>query len=221
MQDFFWFKSKRIEEPFYEDADFVNIDLWLLTHNHEDHIDKLGLSKIDKSTKLIIHNNLKAKLKGYNYKILKHKQIHKFKIKDLQIVIEAIPAIHGINPISAIAAGGVNGYWLTIIKDKKKVKIYISGDTVFKNKVAKVLKNRKPDIYIPNVGGASKGTIFGTLTMTAKMLSKFIKLINPKIILPVHYGTFSHYNEPIAEVEKLYNKNIHIIEAGIIFKTKI
>ncbi len=221
LQDFFWFKSKRIEEPIFKDNDFENIDLWLLTHKHEDHLDKLGKEKIDKTTKLIIHKNLKTTLKEYNYNILKHRQIHKFKIKDTQIEIEAIKAVHGVNPISALVAGGVNGYWLTIIKASEKIEIYISGDTVYKSSIAKILRGRKANIYIPNMGGASKGTIFGTLTMTAKMLKKYIKIINPEIILPVHFGTFSHYNEPIKKVEKLNNNKIHIIKVGEISIKKI
>ncbi len=221
VQDFFWFKSTRIEEAKFEKQDFKNIDFWLLTHNHEDHLDKEGLNVINKESKLIIHKNLKKKLINYNIKILNHNQKTKLNIKDFVITIEAIPAVHGIIPISALAAGGVNGYWLTIIKNNKKLEIYVSGDTVYKQKVAKALFNRKADIFIPNVGGASKGTIFGTLTMTVQMLKKFVKIIKPKIILPVHYGTFSHYNEPISETVKLNNKNIYIIKRGETFNSKI
>ena len=36
VQDYFWFKSRRIEEPVYNERDFDNIDLCLITHNHKD-----------------------------------------------------------------------------------------------------------------------------------------------------------------------------------------
>lgn len=221
VQDFFWFKSKRTEDPVYEESDFKDIDFWLLTHNHEDHLDNKGLSMIDKSTKLIIHKNLKKRLAAYNTCILKHHLTTEIKIKGYTVLIEAIPAIHGVIPISAIAAGGVNGYWLSITRDNKKIEIYVSADTVYKKKVVKSLQNRKANIFIPNVGAASKGTIFGTLTMTASMLNKFIQIIKPEIILPVHYETFSHYNEPIEEVKKLNNKKIQIIKAGEIFSNEL
>jgi len=160
VKDFFWFKSKRIEEPILENTDFSDIDFWLLTHNHEDHLDKAGLKIIDKKAKLIIHKNLKKRLHSYNTHILKHNKKAELSIKDFTIKIEAIPAVHGVIPISAMAAGGVNGYWLTIKKECTKLEIYISGDTVYKRRVTKAIQNRMPNIYIPNVGGASKGTIF-------------------------------------------------------------
>lgn len=53
VQDYFWFKSERIEQPVYSEGDFENIDLWLITHNHEDHLDSIGLSKISSSSKVI------------------------------------------------------------------------------------------------------------------------------------------------------------------------
>ena len=57
VQDYFWFKSKRIEQPIYTEKDFENIDLWLITHNHEDHLDSIGLSKISNSSKIISNKN--------------------------------------------------------------------------------------------------------------------------------------------------------------------
>jgi L-ascorbate metabolism protein UlaG (beta-lactamase superfamily) len=48
VQDFFWFKTKRPETLNYTSETFKNIDLWLISHNHEDHSDKIGLSKMEK-----------------------------------------------------------------------------------------------------------------------------------------------------------------------------
>ena len=114
-----------------------------------------------------------------------------------------------------------NDVSIDIKKECTKLEIYISGDTVYKRKITKAIRKRKPNIYIPNVGGASKGTIIGTLTMTAKMLNEFIDIMNPDVILPVHYKAFSHYNESIDEVLKLNNNKIHIIKAGEIYKTDL
>jgi hypothetical protein len=66
--------------------------------------------------------------------VLSWKQTIEFSIKGYEIGIEAIPSIHGINPLSALFAGKVNGYYLTISKGKEKIKIYITGDTVYKSK---------------------------------------------------------------------------------------
>jgi N-acyl-phosphatidylethanolamine-hydrolysing phospholipase D len=123
VQDYFWFKSQRIEQPIYTEKDFENIDLWLITHNHEDHLDSIGLSKISNSSEIVCNKNSSKILleKGKNYlTVLSWKQTKEFSIKGYKIEIEAIPAIHGINPLSALLAGKVNGYYLTITKGKEK-----------------------------------------------------------------------------------------------------
>jgi N-acyl-phosphatidylethanolamine-hydrolysing phospholipase D len=216
-QDFFWFKSKRVEEPFYTESDFNKIDLWLITHNHEDHLDSIGLSKISNTSKIISNNNSYNVLQESDrddLTVLSWKQTIEFNIKGYEIGIEAIPSIHGINPLSALFAGKVNGYYLTISKGKENVKIYITGDTVYKSKIIKALGNKKIDLLIPNMGAAKQGSWIMTLTLNSAMLKKLISKLNPEIVIPVHYGTFEHYKEPVDNIKRINDKRIKIVEVG-------
>jgi len=123
-QDFFWFKSKRLEEPMYDEKTFSEIDLWLVTHNHEDHLDSLGLSKIDNKSKVVTNGNTSQKLtaKGIaEVTVLDWHKTKKFSIKGYEIEVEAIPAIHGVNPLSAIFAGKVNRIAFLKIGEKEKM----------------------------------------------------------------------------------------------------
>lgn len=222
VQNFFWFKSERIEQPIYSETDFDNIDLWLITHKHEDHLDSEGLSKISNSTKIICNNNSSKVLRKNsknNFTILKWKQTDILKIKDYLIEIEVIPAIHGVNPLSALLAGKVNGYYLTISNKNKKRRIYITGDTVYKNKIIKSLESKEIDLLIPNMGAAKQGSWIMTLTLNAKMLKAMISGLNPKIVIPVHYGTFEHYKESVKTINEINDERIKIVEVGS--KTKI
>lgn len=217
VQDFFWFKSKRIEQPNYSETDFNNIDLWLITHNHEDHLDSIGLSKISKSSCVVSNTNASKKLQEKGIKdltILKWKETKKYTMKGYEIEIEAIPAIHGVNPISAYFAGKVNGYYLTISKGKEKTRIYITSDTVYKNKVIKTLENKKVDLLIPNMGAAKQGSWIMTLTLDSKMLKKMISTLKPQCIVPVHYGTFEHYKEPVERIKEIDDDRIKIVAVG-------
>ena len=217
VQDYFWFKSKRIEQPFYTEKDFENIDLWLITHNHEDHLDSIGLSKISLLSSVVCNGNSYKKLKEKGIKklsILKWKQTKEFNLKDYQIKIEAIPAIHGVNPLSASFAGKGNGYYLTISKGNEKINIYVTGDTVYKNGIVKKLENKKVDLLIPNMGAAKQGSWIMTLTLNSKMLKKMINKLNPKIVIPVHYGTFEHYKESVETIININNDKIKVIRVG-------
>jgi len=224
VHDYFWFKSERIEQPIYSETDFDNIDLWLITHNHEDHLDNIGISKISNSSKIISNKNSSKILqenKKNNLTVLNWKQTKEFKIKGYEIEIEATPAIHGVNPLSALLAGKVNGYYLTITKGKEKIRIYITGDTVYKNKIIKTLKNKEIDLLIPNMGAAKQGSWIMTLTLNSRMLEKMISKLNPKTVIPVHYGTFEHYKEPVENIRKLNDDRIKIVELGNKTKLKI
>lgn len=217
VQDYFWFKSKRIENPSYEDKDFHKIDLWLITHKHEDHLDSIGLSKINDPAQIITNKNASKILKAQqkkNLNILDWHQTKKIELKGYTIEITAIPAIHGINPVSAFLAGKVNGYYLSIQKGTEKTHIYITGDTVYKKKIVKTLKNKPIDLLVPNMGAAKQGSWIMTLTLNAKMLQKLSTALQPAHIIPVHYGTFQHYREPVEQIAKLNNPKIHIIEVG-------
>jgi N-acyl-phosphatidylethanolamine-hydrolysing phospholipase D len=224
IQDYFWFKSERIEQPIYTETDFDNIDLWLITHNHEDHLDSIGLSKISDSAKIICNKNSSRLLKGNgnnDITILDWKQRINLRVKDYQIEIEAIPAIHGINPLSAFLAGKVNGYFLTISNGMENIKIYITGDTVYKSKIIKSLEGREIDLLIPNMGAAKQGSWIMTLTLNAKMLEKMISKLNPEFVIPVHYGTFKHYKEPVERIKEINDERIKIVNIGTKTKLKI
>jgi len=217
IQDYFWFKSKRIEDPIYHQDDFKAVDLWLLTHNHEDHLDALGLAEISSNAYVISNKNVVKKLKDKKlekHTILSWGKTKKIQINDYSIEVEAIPAIHGINPLSAFFAGKVNGYYLTISNKKEHVNIYITSDTVYKNWIVKKIENRKIDVLIPNMGAAKQDSWIMTLTLNAKMLQKMIAKLNPKMIIPVHYGTFEHYVEPVEKIQELKDTRIRIIEVG-------
>ena len=217
VQDYFWFKSKRIENPSFEAKDFKNIDLWLITHNHEDHLDNDGLKVIQKDALVITNRNSYKKLSkngNSNTSILTWKEVKKLNIKGLEISIEAIKAIHGINPMSAYFAGKVNGYYLTLKKGSQEYCIYITSDTVYKTKIINTFANKKIDLLIPNMGAAKKGTWIMTLTLDSQMLKKMIDKLNPKLVIPVHYGTFEHYNEPVSEIIKLKENRIKIMTLG-------
>jgi L-ascorbate metabolism protein UlaG (beta-lactamase superfamily) len=217
VQDFFWFKSKRIEEPIYTDSAFDNVDLWIITHAHEDHLDDIGMSKISEESKVVC-NRIALKIlnkKGIqDLTSLKWYQSNTFIIKDFELRVEAIPAIHGVNPISALIAGNVNGYFLTIRKGNDSKRVYITGDTVYKKRIRKSIANRKIDLMIPNMGAAKSDSWIMTLTLNAHMLQRLITDLNPRNVVPVHYGTFEHYNEPIESILSLDDSRIKIVNVG-------
>lgn len=217
VADFFWFKSVRLNNPVYDENTFNDIDIWLFTHAHLDHLDERGIAVINNESIKIGTKNVArsfAKKHGSAVEILKWNESRTFEFGHIKIEITALPAVHGINPLSAFFAGKVNGYLLTINNGTSESTIYITGDTVYQKCLFKHVHFPKIDLMIPNMGAAKKGSWIMNLTLDAGMLARFIERITPGIVIPVHFATFSHYNEPIQATEALNDPRIKIINPG-------
>lgn len=217
IQDYGWFKAQRLEAPVYTPEDFQDVDLWLITHAHEDHLDAQGLSHIGPASHVVTHANALPKLRTAGCTAatpLAWRQRLRLTIRDVQITIEAMPAVHGVNPISAWFAGGVNGYWLTITKDHATRSLYVTGDTVTAKPVLNALHGRRTDVLIPHMGAAKQGSWIMALTLSAQMLRQITELLQPQVTIPVHFGTFEHYVEPIEKVTAWHDETIRILAPG-------
>ncbi|MCP9768358.1 hypothetical protein EGI22_10575 [Lacihabitans sp. LS3-19] len=125
-----------------------------------------------------------------------------------------IPAIHGVNPLSALLAGKVNGYYISIYKDEETFYTNITSDTVYKQQVIDAILGKNIDLMIPNMDAAKEGSWIMTLTLNTKMLKKMISKLNPKKVIPVHYGTFEHYVEPLEKIKNLKEERITLLGLG-------
>lgn len=217
VQDYGFFSSKRLNDPVFADDDFENIDIWLITHGHEDHLDEPGLARIGNGARVITHKNtlkILQKIQELDITALRWGEEKSYEIKGFFISVEAVPAVHGINPLVALFAGGVNGYWVAIRNNEEQLSVYVTSDTVSHRKIRRMLQGREVDLLIPNMGAVKQGSLMGTLTLSAKMLRDILNIVRPKLCIPVHFGTFEHYVEPISEVEQWQDKNIVILKPG-------
>ena len=217
VQHYGWFRSRRLEDPVYTSEDFRDVDLWLITHAHEDHLDAAGLAQISPTAHVVTHASALPTLRHRRARtvtVLNWRQSYHLTTKRCQMTIEAMPAIHGVNPVSAYFAGGVNGYWITIHSDSATGSVYATGDTVAAKPVLKALQGRRVDVLIPYMGAAKQGSLIMALTLSADMLRTLMEVVTPAVTIPVHFGTFEHYVEPISAVEQWGNRRIVILKPG-------
>ena len=197
VQDYRFFKSERLDKPVYTRDDFKGVDFWLITHPHEDHLDMRGLAVIGDAP--IVSPVPLGKKK--NTTVLKWGDTHLMDIPGKgSIGITAIPAIHSIHSLLGGMIGNGNGYLLGYDDGNGAYNIYVSGDTLIHGRVVRALMGKPVDLAILNTGNAVLGggllsRIAGRITMNKKDVAKFDRLFHPKTILPVHWGTFSHYRE--------------------------
>ena len=217
LYDFKYFKSERTFGPEYEASDFKDVDLWLLTHNHLDHLDNDGISVLNQESVKLCHPNVVKKLAEKELDHIdsvswgEHRSFSKY---DISINVTVVPAVHGSNFITSYLAGGVNGYWLEIRKGDQEKQIYITGDTVCHEVLEKHIGNKICDVLIPNMGAVRSDHFGGPLTMNSDMLSHMIDCFEPLAVLPIHYGCFTHYTEGFPELDLSHRSKVRKTTRG-------
>ncbi|OQY09504.1 MAG: metal-dependent hydrolase [Marinitoga sp. 4572_148] len=163
--------------------DFENLDYILITHGHGDHIgDTVALAK--KTNATVISN-----FEIINYLSSKGlTNLHPMHIggrKNFDFgSIKMTPALHGSGIIedNNIIYGGNPGGFIVEINGKK---IYHSGDTGL-TKDMELLALEKIDVAFLPIGGNFVMDVEDAVIAT--------KMINPKIVVPIHYNTWEIIN---------------------------
>ena len=181
-------KHKHAEEKNYNDADLI-----FITHDHYDHYSEEDIDKvINKDTIIIVPNGLLTKLlkKGIDKdRIVVVKPNNEYKIDEVSF--ETIPA-YNINKKFHPKENG----WVGYIINLDSTKYYIAGDTDITEENQKV----NCDIAFVPVGG--------TYTMDYIEAASLVNKIEPKVAIPIHYGSIVGKKKDAANFIKLLNTNI-------------
>lgn len=187
---------KRVKPPLYNDESFSRVDLWLLTHNHFDHLDRIGLAQIQSGSGVVAAGNCRRKLRHRKDLTVRYpawmEEVH-FAFGEYRITVTAVPASHGRTWFPRFLLGRVNGYLITVQRDDESKTVYVSSDTVYLPNVVDFLHGIKIDLFIPNMGGIFPYLPGGPYTMDMKMLDRFVEVLQPGKILPIHIDDFSHF----------------------------
>lgn len=204
------FESERLKNPSFDSDTFEDIDIWLISHFHEDHIDILGKEKISQDSLVLSNKDSLTFLADKNVKKIGWKEKHIFSKDNIAVEIQAIPAYHASSFLMRKLVGKVNGYLLTVTIDNIVEKIYFTSDTVFHKDIVKALP-QNVDVLIANLGEVQVNKKGGLLTMNIPMLDKFVDILRPSVIVPVHINDLSHYDTREESVTKAGYK---VLETG-------
>ena len=179
-----------------KDADFI-----FITHTHWDHFSKDDILKIkNEGTKIIgprdiLEDCLKLGFKENNIITVVPNER---KIIE-NISFKTVPAYNKIKNFHPKQNNWV-GYVITI----NQVTYYIMGDT----DALEENQNINCNIVFSPIGGK--------YTMDSKEAAQFINILNPKKVIPIHYGLIVGTKNDLEEFKKLVNDSIEV-EEKIIF----
>ena len=180
-------------DPFKIDKNYNDADIVFITHDHYDHYSAEDIDKvINKNTTIIIPEELLTKLlrKGINRNaIITVEPNEKYMVQGIKI--ETIPA-YNTNKTFHPKENGWVGYIITL----DDIKYYIAGDTDITEENRKV----KCDVAFVPVGG--------TYTIDFKEAAQLINEIQPKIAVPIHYGSVVGTKQDATDFIKLLHSSI-------------
>jgi L-ascorbate metabolism protein UlaG (beta-lactamase superfamily) len=176
-------------------------DIVLVSHEHFDHCSVDDLKKIvTPNTVIVAHSQSKGELSKVKAKEVKTmKPGEKLTLGDL--VIETVPA-YNLNKFREPGKvfhpkeDGKLGYVLTV----KGVRIYHAGDT---DNIPE-MKNIRTDIALLPVSG--------TYVMTVQEAAQAAESINPKLIIPMHYGAIVGSERDADSFQKLVKCEVKILQ---------
>ena len=185
-----YFDPYKIENG-YHDADII-----FITHDHFDHMDIISIDQVkNENTIVVVPKSMKEVIDHTPFK--EYFYLEPFdEINIENIHIKAVPA-YNIEKNFHPKQNNWLGYLVTI----NNVTYYIAGDT----DVTPENKNVECDVAFIPIGGH--------FTMDVSEAAELIKIINPKLVIPIHYGSIIGDKSDFSKLKELLsNTNIEIIE---------
>lgn len=180
-------------DPFKIDKDYNDADIIFITHNHYDHYSEKDIDKVKKeNTKIVVPEMMLQQLLN---KGLKKEQIITVRPnKEYCIDNIMFETIHAYNVNKAFHEK--TNEWIGYVINLQGIRYYIAGDT----DITVENKQVKCDVAFVPVGG--------TYTMNFKEAAELVNLINPKVAVPIHYGSVVGTEQDADEFIKLLNSTI-------------
>ena len=180
-------------DPFKIDRNYNDADIIFITHDHYDHYSEEDIDKvINENTVIVIPEELLTKVlkKGINKEaIITVEPNKKYMVQGIKF--ETIPA-YNINKTFHPKEND----WIGYIIEINGVKYYIAGDTDITEENKKV----KCDVAFVPVGG--------TYTMNFEEAAQLVNEIQPKVAVPIHYGSVVGTKQDAEKFVKLLHTNI-------------
>ncbi len=179
-------KNPLVELPPQAEAILAKVSHCLITHKHPDHLDKVAEQFLkDRAipTLCSVKDETYFKRRG-----LPIEQTLPYGIAQEYLGghIMGTPARHGYGFIAG-PMGNVMGFYLEL---PGAPSLYISSDTIYTDDVAKILKEKKPDICVVACGSAQLD-LGKPLLMTLDDIVRFVR-DSPKHVLANHMEALNH-----------------------------
>ncbi len=183
-------------DPFKIEESTHDADIIFITHEHYDHFDPESISKIKNDNTIVVGpksmEDIIGNIEFKDYIYLNPNE----EINIAGINIKTIPAYNNEKSFHPR-----ENNWLGYIISYNSILYYIAGDT----DKTKENETVKCDIAFVPIGGY--------YTMDVNEATKLLEIMNPKVVIPIHYGSIVGDKEFGRELkDNLINSDIEVVE---------
>ncbi|MGW5663135.1 MBL fold metallo-hydrolase [Streptomyces sp. NPDC003758] len=197
--------SRRLTEPALDAAALPRLDAVVLSHLHGDHWDRRARRHLDRSLPLVTTPHAARRLRtvhGFRRAGgLRTWQSCTLRRGDDQVRITALPGRHAGHPVLRRLLPPVMGSMLEFgpSRGPVRLRLYVSGDTlVFDGLDAIAQRFPAADLAVLHLGGTLLPGGF-LVTMDGAQGAELARRLQPRLLLPVHYGDYTVMRSPLAD----------------------
>ncbi|MEV4093488.1 MBL fold metallo-hydrolase [Streptosporangium saharense] len=187
--------SRRLTEPALDVGELPPLDGVVLSHLHGDHWDRVARAGLDRNVPIITtpHAARRLRRQGFGRAVgLTTWHDHELHRGDGSVRITALPAKH-----AAPAMGSMLEF--SGADERVGLRLLISGDTLMDRSLS-AIPRRFPevDVAIAHLGG-TKLLGLPKVTMDGEQGARWTRLIDPRIVLPVHHDDYPVFTSPLED----------------------
>jgi L-ascorbate metabolism protein UlaG (beta-lactamase superfamily) len=186
--------SRKVAGPAIPSSALGPIDAVLLSHDHhDDNLDAAGRALLPSAGVVVTTASGARRLGGGAVGLAPWEKTKLEAPGRSTIEITATPCRHG-PPLSHALVGDVIGFAFD--------GVWISGDTVLYDGVRAVADRLEIATMLVHLGGV-RFPVTGPAryTMTARDAIELCRLVQPRVVIPIHYEGWSHFKEGRAAIE--------------------
>lgn len=187
--------SRKLAGPAIPASELGRIDAVLLTHeHHDDNLDRAGRALLPSAGVVITTTSGARALGGSARGLSPWESTTLAREGRPDLVVTATPCRHG-PPLSHPLVGDVIGFSLN--------GLWITGDTVLYHGVRAAAAKVDADVLLLHLGGV-KFPVTGPLryTMNAREGLELVRVVKPRVTIPIHYEGWRHFREGRAAIER-------------------
>jgi L-ascorbate metabolism protein UlaG (beta-lactamase superfamily) len=194
--------SRRLTEPALQPAQLPALDAVVLSHLHGDHFDRVARAELGRSQPVLTTPQAARRLRrwGFDARGLDTWDAIALERDGETLTVEALPAVHARGVMGALLPPVMGSLLEHRVGGEVRRRVYLSGDTLTGTHLDQIAR-RHPDLDAAVVHLGGTRVLLHTVTMDAAQGVDFLRRVQPRQAVPVHYDDYRVFRSPLSAFE--------------------